>query len=186
MTTSTFLPLFTGFYESIWDNQDFDGEDEYFDLPEDKTFDEFVDWAAYHERIAKEMCSALEGDLCEFVSSIEFERISSPKYYNFETDAIYCEITFDETLVDAYLTEHKDKFAEFLVERYTSRDGFVSFFSTDVEPWMDGYKTDSHMLGSVLEFICKNEEIEEPYDLADCYISNFYTDEIRQYERESN
>lgn len=186
MTISTFLPLFSGFYESIWDNQDFYGEDEYYNLPDDKYFDDFVDWASYHERIAKEMCSALEGDLCEFVSSIEFERISSPKYYNFETDAIYCDITFDEALIDAYLAEHKDKFAEFLSERYTSRDGFVSFYTTDVDPWIDDYKTDSHMLGSVLEFICKEEGIEEPMDLSGCEISNFYTNEIEEYATESN
>jgi hypothetical protein len=186
MTTSTFLPLFSGFYGSIWDNQDFDGEDEYYDLPSDKYFDEFVDWAAYHEHIAKQMCSEVEEYLSDFVSNIEFECISSPKFYNFENDSIHCEITFDDKVLDEYLVEHKDKFSEYLKERYTSRDGFVSFFTTDVEPWMAEYKTDSHMLGSVLEFVCKNEEIEEPYDLANAYASNFFTDEIRQYERESN
>ncbi len=107
MKVKTYLPLFSGFYDSHWDDPCFDGEEEYFTLPEGMYFEEFIDWNAYHNHIAKEMCNEVESLLSDFVSSIEFEKISSPRYYNFENDAIHCEIDFNEEKVMNYLNENK-------------------------------------------------------------------------------
>jgi hypothetical protein len=60
MKAKTFLPLFSGFYGSIWDDVDFYGEDEYYQLPEGKSFDDMVDWETYHETIARKMCEFVE------------------------------------------------------------------------------------------------------------------------------
>jgi hypothetical protein len=185
MKAKTFLPLFTGFYGSHWDEPCFDGEEDYYNLPSDKDFWEFVDWNAYHNHIARGMCAELECALSDFVKGIEFERMSSPKYYNFENDAIHCEIDIQEFKIQTYLEDNRDAFADYLNGRYTSRDGFTSFYSNDVNEWMSAWSSDgSHMVGAVLDFICHNEGIEEPYDITDCHISSFYTDEISQYECE--
>jgi hypothetical protein len=121
--------------------------------------------------------------LSDFVSSIEFEKISSPKYYNFENDAIHCEIDFNEESVMNYLNENKDAFSTYIRERYSSRDGFISFYENNAEEWLEGWQEDNHKVGSVLQFICENEGFEEPYHLDDCNISLFYNQEINQYER---
>lgn len=182
MKAKTFLPLFTGFYGSHWDEPCFDGEEEYYNLPSDKSFDEFVDWDRYHTHIAKEMCSEVQYLLSDFVSDITFEGIVSPKYYNFENDSINCEIEADNFKIQEYLYENKNKFDAYIRNNYTSRDGFISSYSNDSSEWMSEWHTDEHMVGAVLQFICDNEGFEEPWDLNDCHISLFYTDEIYQYE----
>ncbi len=183
MKVKTYLPLFSGFYGSHWDDPCFDGEEEYFNLPEGMYFEEFIDWNAYHNHIAKEMCNEVESLLSDFVSSIEFEKISSPRYYNFENDAIHCEIDFNEESVMNYLNENKDAFSTYIRERYTSRDGFISLYENNAEEWLHEWQEDSHKVGSVLQFICENEGFEEPYYVDDCHISLFYNQQIDQYER---
>ena len=185
MKVNTFLPIFSGFYGSVWDEQDFYGEDEYYNLPADKSFDDFVDWSAYHEHIAKEMCSEVESLLSDFVKGITFQSISSPKYYNFGNDSINCEVDIQEAKVHFYLDENIDAFAKYIKDRYTSRDGFISYYSNNYLDWLTEWSIDEHMVGAVLEFICENEGMEEPYDLADCYISLFFTNEINEYAAES-
>ena len=181
MKAKTYLPLFSGFYGSHWDDVDFYGEEEIFDLPDGKYLWDFVDWEAYHEHIAKEMCKEVQYLLSDFVSQINFEKISSPKYYNFENDAIHCEITFNKTKVKKYLKDNYNEFSEYIKSRYTSRDGFISFHSNDPSDWMHDW--DEHKVGSILNFICENEGFEEPYYIDDSHISLFYNQEINNYER---
>jgi hypothetical protein len=180
---STFLPLFSGFYGSHWDEPCFDGEDEHFELPDGMEFWEHVDWNKYHYHIAKEMCSEVKYLLSDFVNDITFERVASPKYYNFENDAIHCEIDFNRNLVESYINANKEAFDKYIKDRYTSRDGFISYYENDGSQFLDGWHDDSHKVGSVLQFICDNEGYEEPWDLSDCHVSMFYKDEIYQYER---
>jgi hypothetical protein len=183
MKTKTYLPLFSGFYNSHWDDIDFDGEEEYFNIPEDKDFWEFVDWDKYHNHIAKEMCNEVQYLLSDFVSDIEFEKIVSPKYYNFSDDSINCEITFDEEKVTDYLINNFEEFSKYIRDNYTSRDGFISSYENNASEWLHEWQDDSHKVGSVLQFICENEQMEEPWDLNDTHISLFYNQQIYQYER---
>lgn len=181
MKVKTYLPLFSGFYDSHWDEPCFDGEEEIFDLPEGSYFEEFVNWNDYHTHIAKEMCNEVQYLLSDFVSNIEFECIRSPKYYNFENDSINCEITFNKPKVKQYLKDNFSLFKDYIKLMYTSRDGFISSYSNDATEWMKNW--DEHKVGSILEFICKNEGHEEPWDIKDSHISLFYNQEIYQYER---
>lgn len=183
MKAQTYLPLFRGFYGSHWDEPDFYGEEEIFDIPEDKYFEDFVNWDEYHEHIAKEMCSEVQHLLSDFVSQINYEKVSSPKYYNFETDAIHCEITFNHKKVMNYLKENYEAFSKYIRDNYSSRDGFISYHSNDPSDWMHNWN--EHQVGSILQFICENEGYEEPYDIDDSHISLFYNKEIYQYEREN-
>jgi hypothetical protein len=181
MKAKTFLPLFTGFYGSIWDDVDFYGEDEYYKLPEGTYFEDMVDWETYHETIAKKMCEFVEEELRPFVSDITFERIASPKYYNFENDAIYIDVEFDYLKVYRYLLANFQTFDRYIADRYTSRDGFISYHSIDPFDWLDEFTNDEHKLGAVMDFILRNEEVEEPMYFDDLHISSFYKDEISQY-----
>jgi hypothetical protein len=181
MKVQTYLPLFSGFYDSHWSEPCFDGEEEIFNLPKDKEFWEFVDWNKYYNHIAKEMCKEVQYLLSDFVSNIEFECIKSPKYYNFENDSINCEIIFDEDKITEYLNQNFSLFKDYIKLMYTSRDGFISYHSNDAKDWMQDW--DEHKVGSILAFICTNEGHEEPWDISDSHISLFYNQEIYQYER---
>ena len=182
MKAQTFLPLFSGFYGSHWDSVDFYGEEEYFSLPDGDEFWEYVDWDKYHNHIAKEMCYEVCMMLSEFVTDIEFESISSQKYYNFENDSINCTIEFNEGKVQDYIRSKGHAFSEYIRKKYTSRDGFISFYSNDANEWIDAWTEDTHMVGAVLQFICEEEGFDEPFDLNDCHIGLFYKDEIYQHQ----
>ena len=186
MKAKTYLPLFSGFYGSVWDDVDFYGEDEYYQLPEGTYFEDMVDWETYHETIARKMCEFVEDELRPFVSEITFERIASPKYYNFENDSIYIDVEFDVETVENYLIANGNEFSEYLKQRYTSRDGFISYFSNDMKDWMDVWHGDNHMVGAVLDFILRNEDVEEPMYFDDVHVYLFYKDEISQYSINEN
>lgn len=181
MKVKTYLPLFSGFYGSHWDDPCFDGEEDIYNLPEGMYFEEFIDWTKYHEHIAKEMCNEVQYLLSDFVSDIEFEKISSPRYYNFENDSIHCEITFNKTKVKQYIKDNFEEFSKYIKNNYSSRDGFISYHSNNANDWMHTWN--EHQVGSILQFICENEQMEEPWDLNDCHVSLFYNQQINQYER---
>lgn len=179
-TIETYLPVFKGFYGSHWDDVDFYGEDEVYNIPKDLCFDDFVDWDQYHLAIAKGYCDYIEDELNDFVSMIKFEELISPRFYNYTNDSINVEIDLYQTKIDAYLKENALQFAKYLKDNYTSYDGFISSYSIDANDWSD-WSDDKHKAGSVLQFICENEGVEEPYYFDDMHISFFYTEELNEY-----
>ena len=52
------------------------------------------------------------------------------------------------------LNAKKETFKEYIKERYTSRDGFISHYSNNAEDWItrESFK-DSHKLGQILNFL---------------------------------
>lgn len=184
MKIETFLPSFPGFYESTLYNSDMDyyllrelisGDDR---LPTE-LFREWVSnsrshynelkcrWEEYQEDAAKAYCeviesharSVLKGDI-----SIEFSHVWSPKYYNFETDRLYCNIDFDAQEAIKYCADHAETFEKYLADHFKSRDGFISFMSYDMIDWMDAAEWDSRHAGHVLDFILRNEYGDEGVD----------------------
>ena len=181
MKANTYLPLFSGFYGSIWSEPNFDGEEDYYNIPEERCFEDFVDWKSYYNDIAKKYCEFVESSISDFVSNINFQSIESPKYYNFSNDSINCEIEFNKEAIESYIIKNSTAFTKYIKDRYTSRDGFISFYENDAVQWTEGWEEDSHKVGSMLDFICINEEIEEPYYLEDMHISMYYLPEIEEY-----
>ena len=198
---ATYLPVFSGFYGTI-----FDVDSEYLeneekrnildeagakDVPEED-FDEVMDfdysaWSKeYSESLVWAIHHKLEG-LVEGFQKVEFEKLCSPREYNFYNDSIDVKIVlksfkkFHAWLVN-YLGVNELLWAEFLQDRYTGRDGFIPFHPNTVEGWKektDNYKNlDGHYLGSILDFILQNEEydvealyydVEKPW--YGCYVS---------------
>lgn len=109
------------------------------------------------------------------VSKIKFEGIVYPKEYNFESDNINCEITVNTRMLKKYLDGNEIALSEYLKERYTSRAGFSSFYSNEVEKWKtdtNNYRTfNLHELGALLQFVCLNEDINygDMYEETNCY-----------------
>ena len=191
MIFNTWCPIFPGFYGTNFDTDNIE-ESEIYDINEarkDNGFTDEIDWddcefdyTAYYNRVSNEFCSIIENELKEkgYVTRLEMETLVSPREYNFENDSINVEVELsDENIknIQNTINENLEAFKEYIKKRYTSRDGFISFFSNDPQDWlemiMDFKKVDegTHYLGSILEFICKIEEITE-YEIMMTMVDN--------------
>lgn len=106
-----------------------------------------IDWQMVHTKYASAYVDAFAD---EFGIDLKFESLQSPKYYNFETDRIFCEISEDEVrrlLLDVDLGD----LTTCAKERFTSRSGFHSFYDPDWRTWGDVLEWDHNQVGTVLE-----------------------------------
>ena len=181
-TESTWLPVFPGFYNTVFDAEEdyvryetemaLDEKREYYSAVfsegvTEEFFDEYF-WECLTDReyameaVCESICEALKTvDPIGVIKAVEYERLSSPKFYNFSNDSINCKITFDQQVLQKYVDDNIEAFTEFIEERYTSRSGFVSSHSNNVEDWRDMSELGEHSTGSVLEFVFLNEYQED-------------------------
>lgn len=161
----TFLPLFTGFYNTMWE---FDHDNVYneegTETLDTDSYD--VDYESYQLSMVKHIAWRLEVELSDFISKIKVQKIVSPKYYNYSNDSVDVEIEVDTKAVAKYLYENETLFNDYLKSRYTSCDGFSSAYSNSFEAWEEETNNftklddDGHRLGAILDFICENEEVD--------------------------
>jgi len=150
---------FPGFYES-WYSQAIDWEEESFaeheaeykqvedGVPEERRLDareicnillDVTNYSLCYREIAENYVSAfsvyLDTEL-GITLPLEFETMTSPKFYNFETDRIFAYMPAEKVrelreMVDGL---HYRKVVE---DRHTSRDGFSSFYSANLETYLE-------------------------------------------------
>lgn len=212
-TFESWLPAFPGFYESHLYSSDEDYNtvgsviknlaDCYYCKPPAELIEAYLadhplklDFAKFCEDVAKAYCEVVSDELTGALDSlvnIIFEEIRSPKYYNFETDAVYCRIAFDPDAALRYIAEHRAAFDEYIRETYTSRDGFFSWRSNDPADWLDPADWGTHEPGAILDFVIKNHmgddtvyllsaRVREDICLADYYSTNPAFDEFLNSE----
>lgn len=191
-TFKTFLPVFTGFYGTIFEP---DGEDNEIqsindernakNLPEIGFDDCKFDYKGYFNEVSIDVTKYIEHELKElnFLSSIKFEELYSPKEYNFSNDSINIEIELSEDNIKEikkFLYDNLDEYKQYLRDNYTSCSGFISFNPNTFEGWLEitkdfnDYSEKMHYLGSVLEFICQMNELntDSMYSqLTDCNLN---------------
>jgi hypothetical protein len=137
---STRIP-FAGFYQSIWSdivdqyvgqyvelhNEQIDAESIYDHLDFRQAYTELA--KLYAEAFAKWL-----GETLGLSVDYEFEELASPPFYNSESDKIF--VRLPEAVLQAVLDDLRSKNKETLErifrERFTSRDGFLSCYSSDV------------------------------------------------------
>ena len=76
-----------------------------------------------------------------------------PRFYNFETDSIQFTFAFSDAIksfMGKYAENHSVEFNRYLRERFTSRDGFVSYVPNDYETWRYKFDDDDARCVSVL------------------------------------
>jgi hypothetical protein len=68
----------------------------------------------------------------------QFEEMTSPKYYNFETDRLFMTISALAVahLFEASEADNHERLTAVIKERHTSYDGFASFYSNDLGEWL--------------------------------------------------
>jgi hypothetical protein len=195
-TFKTFLPIFTGFYYTIFEPDNEDQEiNEINNLRNEKglepiTFDDCnFDYNIYFNEVSKECTDYIEKELKEHnvLNSIKFEALHSPKEYNFHNDSINIEVELSKDnikIIKKYIFDNLDDYRTYLKENYTSCSGFISFFSNHLDGWQEitkdfnDFSEKMHLLGSVLNFICMIEEIDQNtmYDSIEThsvYASNY-------------
>jgi len=181
----TFLPLFPGFYGTIFEPYE-DNEIEYInDLRKEKGLDDIGyddcewDYKDYRERVAESVVGFIEWELKQMGLKFTYQGIQSPQFYNFSNDSINVEIELkDMDKIIQYLNENEDEFRQHIKESYTSCDGFISHHSNNSDDWIDDLKSEvtlSHKLGATLEFILINEGVTtmDMYEHCngECYIT---------------
>lgn len=149
----TTLP-FSGFYNTVHDGalddalesvfQNDNGDIENPDILQ-RAQDATV-WRIVQNSYAAEytQCLAVEYNL-----PLVFESLKSPREYNFSTDIIYCTIA-QEDVNWLFDTCDKNALAKLARETFTSRSGFVSFYSPDFEAWGETETWDHNQIGVLI------------------------------------
>tara|TARA_Y100001937_G_scaffold49786_1_gene69350 strand:- start:593 stop:1114 length:522 start_codon:yes stop_codon:yes gene_type:complete len=117
---------FGGFYHSYHQNN-IDHMIEAFEYEWDKvnyeeTFNSYID------DYANKLSSFI---LSEYKIEIDFKNIklNSPKYYNYSTDVIDCEIDSKQVMQLNQVLSKDDSFLSYLKDRTISYDGYISFYN---------------------------------------------------------
>lgn len=161
-TIKTSLPIFTGYqytiFGSIIEDIENDGRD---DISEEEFEERFmkIPYNEIRRDLAVLACEFVEQSLSEFVSSVVYDGIDSPKFYNHSNDLIDCTIEYDSDAIRDFIYKHDDDFDEFLKKNFTSYSGFMSFYSNKFDVWetsSEGFTEFDHKdihFKSILNFI---------------------------------
>lgn len=158
--------LFQGFYESNLYNSDMldsiGDEETQFDFVEGG-YEEFE--RAVAERCTKSLWNNLHQDR-DIITEMEFVKLHSPKYYNFETDKLEIKIECDWQALEAYARNNIEDFNEYLADNFTSYDGFTSFVPNNTREFFDNLDSDFDRLADVLIewYIRKNLDSDAYYE----------------------
>ena len=153
----SYLPVFNGFY-----NTDFEPSEDHI-IEEPYNFDDYdFEYDTYRIDMAKACCNAIERELKDLGISVEYQSIYSPKEYNFKTDSINVKYRLSKNsakLLNKYLKDNIEAFTSYIHEHCTSRSGFISFFSNDVNDWFNEYTHNKleTSFGTMLDFYFENE-----------------------------
>jgi hypothetical protein len=187
LKNETYLPLFSGFYNTIWEldlyyiDEEIKNQREEKGLYSDYNVDDVkIDYESFENDVVENFAEALKRELDDFIINIEVQKIIHPKAYNFKNDSVDIKIEYKADEIKSYIYLNKEKFCEFLKARYTSRDGFFSHYSNEFETWesetlhFSDFSKNGHFLGSILDFICDNKNITES-DLYSYTMDNICT-----------
>ncbi len=186
---------FAGFYGSIWSEEEDRQETQYVDHirsdPDARAYDfpetpdvspdlvadvlwEATDSSAYAATMAREyavefgawLADTLHGTTAERPEIVlEFEELTRPRFYNFETDRIFAKLSLtDLQAMFDHLQRVDDTILENVIaDRFTSYDGFISFYSNKVEDWLAKPLTewDHNELGTLLVAWGRLHEVQD-------------------------
>lgn len=141
-TFSLQVPFFHGFYNTIFDlvDNEYDAcnyfaETTGVNLSEDDyTFD--------NKEFMKDVCDAFidcfTAYMPKFIEKVEYDELVSPREYNFETDRIFANMTFNDNwknVMKDYFVKYHIPIGKMIKEYHTSYDGFFSYMSNNIDDW---------------------------------------------------
>lgn len=134
----TVIP-FSGFYHSLHDSELDRGLESMFSDSSGNGIDglisrafDLIDWTKAQTDYAREYADRFAREFD--IEGLTFESLQSPREYNFTTDRIFVEIPRAAwaRIIRKTSREHLDNVAR---EMFTSRSGFISFYSPDWRKW---------------------------------------------------
>lgn len=116
-----------------------------------------ADFSNYCQEYAKEYA---ESFLQWLSLDGKFESLRSPRYYNFETDRVFVELTRND-IARAWRGVDKEQFAKLCRNRFTSCDGFISSYSPDWRTWGKLSTWDYNQLGTLIQALAETEQSDD-------------------------
>lgn len=111
---------------------------------------------------------------------VVFESMQSPREYNFTTDRLFVVLRPEHLpLLRAKVDE--ERFAKTIRDNFTSRDGFLSFYSNDITEWRSKPidEWDHNELGTLLTTFLQQQaeekDLADPYDVIEWMQDDFYS-----------
>ena len=89
-----------------------------------------------------------------FTLKATYKCFESPREYNFSTDRIFIEIEENHAIdfIKYIIKNYKKELEKKIKDRFTSRDGFISFYKNSLDLWIDDYSEwDCNMIGTCFE-----------------------------------
>lgn len=154
---------FTGFYGSnleegvesaVTSEIEYQNEDEPSVYLTSDDFD--IDYPEIHDAIAKDYADFFASYvhcITDIPIACEFDALVSPRFYNFETDRIFCFVNrSDISKLLNWLSENagKDYFKDYVRKAFSSYDGFIPYYDNDLSNWGHIDSWDSVQLSTVL------------------------------------
>lgn len=166
---------FQGFYDSIHSfNIDSILEYDIEDLPLDQAQAVSEDFSFTEELLngyCKLYLESVESELNTTHNpeiKLEFKELISPREYNFDTDRLFAHIS-DYNIISLFDRVDKECLSNLIKKRCTSYDGFISFYSNDINEWPKNVLDwDSIQLGFILDVLLYENEDFELYSLNNC------------------
>ena len=140
---------------------------------------DYAEWfiTEFVNRVAREF-PELEAEARRAFEGTEFDHWDSPRYYNFETDHIYISLPpsahrFLRSLAESkelsadYGGKHCSSFREYVAEALRPRDGFIPFYSNDLDDWPELGEWNSAQNGLLLDFVAYGMGMDDDDDRLD-------------------
>lgn len=188
------LAGFEGFYCSIWSPDDdiyYYGLENGFEEDEDFTFD----YKGYYKDICEKYTDVWEGWMQQYIHEdikLDFLQVWQPRFYNYVNDACEVRISLTRQAKKAIIEKiinHRDKIAGWIRDNHSHEDGFLSFWSNDIDDWggwvlfnTNAYHQASY-LAYMLYYIVKAELEAEGYtdDRPEIYAYDKVHDQVSAY-----
>ena len=186
---------FDGFYQSYISadiehqiGQQIEWDTDIYDLNEDE---QQILWDNYLSVNRKYLYNQIAEDYTNFYIEILNRRLKgftlkatykcyeSPREYNFETDRIFIEIEENHAVdfIKYIIKNYKKELEKKIKDRFTSRDGFISFYKNSLDLWTKDFKEwDCNMIGNCFELFDLEEE-DINYSLRE-YLSETIMDNL--------
>lgn len=146
---------FSGFYYSVHDQEIDSCLEQYFsdDCGEcispvlfQRALDQ-ADWTAIHNDYARQY---VEGFSEEFEVKLSYKLMVSPREYNFTTDRLFAEIELSE-VKRLFNLVPREVLEKAIKANFTSYDGFISYYSNDLNDWpSDLSEWDHNQVGTLI------------------------------------
>lgn len=182
------LSCFHGFYETIWS-------------PCQETIREELDekgvtlhdgWRFNTKDWEKDTCEfytakyldLIRDELGIEVVNLEYSFLSSPKYYNYENDRLFADITVPNYLkfisrVRTLMQENREYLEKVIREDFTSRDGFISFLPNTYWEWFVQIEDNATILAQTLGYLL-TAKVRQEWDME--YVDHLIYDDREIYE----